>query len=118
MNSISILRKPAEYPPKADEATKKATDQKTMLRRSQTTVGLIVAVLLVVLILILRVVVTECDTVVGGILSIGFALVGAFWYFLLSIVGDDRLSDIYGIANRLMTSSALGDAPYACLASA
>jgi hypothetical protein len=64
MNAVSILRKPVEYPPKADEATKKATDQKTMLRRSQTLVGLIVTVLLGALILIMRVAFTECDTVV------------------------------------------------------
>jgi len=118
MNAVSILRKPVEYPPKADEATKKATDQKTMLRRSQTLVGLIVTVLLGVLILIMRVAFTECDTVVGGILSLSFVFLGFAWYYLLSVVGDDRLSDVYGIANRLMTSSALGDAPYACLASA
>jgi hypothetical protein len=43
---------------------------------------------------------------------------GFAWYYLLSVVGDDRLSDVYGIANRLMTSSALSNAPYACLASA
>lgn len=117
-NAVSILQKPVEYPLKADEATKKATDQKTMLRRSQTMVGLIVTVLLGVFILLMRVAYTECDSIFGGILSLSFVFVGFAWYYILSVVGNDRLSDIYGIANRLMTSSALGDAPYACLASA
>jgi len=118
MNSYSIMQKPMEYPPKADEATKKATERKTMLRRSQTTVGLIVTIVLALFVVIMRAYVTECDSIVGVILSLLFAGLGVLWYFLLSLTGNDRLSDIYGIANRLMTSSALNDAPYACLASA
>lgn len=117
MNAYSILQKPVEYPLKADAATKKATDNKAMLRRTQATVGLIVTVVLTVLILIMRILVTGCDSFVGGILSIGSIVLGACWYVILSLGNDDRLSDVFGIANRLMSTSALNDAPYACLAS-
>lgn len=117
MNAYAILQKPIEYPPKADAATKKATDNKAMLRRSQTTVGLIVTAVLTVVILIMRTFVTGCDSIVGGILSIGSIVLGACWYSILSWGNGDRLSDVFGIANRLMTTSALNDAPYACLAS-
>lgn len=117
MNAYSILQKPVEYPLKADAATKKATDNKAMLRRTQATVGLIVTAALAVFILIMRTFVTGCDSVVGGILSLGSVALGASWYVILSLGNDDRLSDLFGIANRLMTTSALNDAPYACLAS-
>jgi hypothetical protein len=102
---------------KADAATKKATDNKAMLRRSQATVGLIVTAVLTAVILIMRTFVTGCDSIVGGILSIGSIVLGACWYSILSWGNGDRLSDVFGIANRLMVTSALNDAPYACLAS-
>ena len=117
MNAYSILQKPVEYPLKADAATKKATDNKAMLRRTQATVGLVVTAALAVFVLIMRTFVTGCDSVVGGILSLGSVALGASWYVILSLGNDDRLSDVFGIANRLMTTSALNDAPYACLAS-
>ena len=117
MNAYSILQKPVEYPLKADAATKKATDNKAMLRRTQATVGLVVTAALAVFVLIMRTFVTGCDSIVGGILSLGSVALGASWYVILSLGNDDRLSDVFGIANRLMTTSALNDAPYACLAS-
>jgi hypothetical protein len=117
MNAYSILQKPVEYPLKADAATKKAMDNKAMLRRTQATVGLVVTAALAVFVLIMRTFVTGCDSIVGGILSLGSVALGASWYVILSLGNDDRLSDVFGIANRLMTTSALNDAPYACLAS-
>jgi hypothetical protein len=117
MNAYSILQKPVEYPLKADAATKKAMDNKAMLRRTQATVGLVVIAALAVFILIMRTFVTGCDSIVGGILSLGSVVLGVYWYIILSWGNDDRLSDVFGIANRLMTMSALNDAPYACLAS-
>jgi hypothetical protein len=117
MNAYSILNKSIEYPPKADQATKKATDNKAMLRRSQATVGLIAIFILLLFVLIMRTFVTGCDSVMGGVLSSLFVVFGGIWYILLSIGNNDRLSDVFGIANRLMVTSALNDAPYACLAS-
>ena len=117
MNGYSILQKTVEYPPKADQATKKAMDNKAMLRRSQATVGLIAIFVLAVFILIVRSFVTGCDSIVGALLSVLFAGFGASWYLLLSVNNNDRLADVFGIANRLLVTSALNDAPYACLAS-
>jgi hypothetical protein len=117
MNAYSILNKPVEYPPKADEATKKATDNKAMLRRTQVTVGIVCIAVLAFFVVIMRTLVTKCDSIVGGFLSSIFVGLGVFWYMLLSLNNNDRLSDLFGIANRLLVTSALNDAPYACLAS-
>lgn len=45
----------------------------------------------------------------------GFVGGGMGWYQLLSTVGQDRLSDLFGIANRLLTPGAVTNAPIACV---
>lgn len=44
-----------------------------------------------------------------------FGTLGMGWYKLLSATGQDRLSDIFGIANRLLSPDALVNQPVACL---
>lgn len=48
--------------------------------------------------------------------SLIFIPLGFGWYKALSSVGQDRLSDIFGIANRLLTPTAM-DEPVACIPS-
>ncbi len=47
-----------------------------------------------------------------------FGSLGAAWYNLLATTGEDRLSDIFGVANRLLSPDALVNQPMACLPSA
>jgi hypothetical protein len=57
-----------------------------------------------------------CESIVGMILtSIIFIFTGYGWYKALSKVGQDRLSDLFGIANRLLPPSAITNAPIACI---
>jgi len=49
------------------------------------------------------------------ILSLGFTYAGSYGYELLSMVGQDRLSDLFGIANRLLPPAAIVNAPIACV---
>lgn len=60
---------------------------------------------------------TGCEPrMIGMILTaVGFGAAGYFWYQLLSIVGQGRLSDIFGIANRLLVPSAIKNGPIACM---
>jgi hypothetical protein len=44
-----------------------------------------------------------------------FIYAGHGWYKLLSKVGEDRLSDVFGIANRLLPPSAIVNGPIACV---
>jgi hypothetical protein len=44
-----------------------------------------------------------------------FFFIGYLWYYLLSLVGQDRLSDLFGIANRLLPPSAIQNSPVACV---
>jgi len=43
---------------------------------------------------------------------------GVGWYYLLSMTGEQRLSDLFGIANRLLLPSAYKNSPIACVPSA
>jgi hypothetical protein len=57
-----------------------------------------------------------CEDWKGMILTIlAFIFIGNGWYQALSKVGQDRLSDLFGIANRLLPPSAISNAPIACI---
>jgi hypothetical protein len=49
------------------------------------------------------------------ITTVTFVFLGNGWYKALSKVGEDRLSDLFGIANRLLPPSAINNAPIACI---
>jgi hypothetical protein len=57
-----------------------------------------------------------CESILGMIITSGiFIFGGNMWYKALSSVGEDRLSDLFGIANRLLPPSAIENAPIACI---
>ena len=64
---------------------------------------------------------TKCEMIdkfhIGAtvIYSILFTGLGIGWYYLLSARGDNRLADIFGIANRLLGPGAMGNEPMACV---
>uniref|UniRef100_A0A6C0KTH0 Uncharacterized protein n=1 Tax=viral metagenome TaxID=1070528 RepID=A0A6C0KTH0_9ZZZZ len=59
---------------------------------------------------------TSCDSGLSVLLGAGaFGTAGYYWYQLLSLVGQDRLSDLFGIANRLLPPSAIENKPIACV---
>ena len=90
-------------------------EAKTVTRKTQAIISLVTIVVFIVIVLKYRYD-TGCEgalrilgaSVVGGLLGVG-------WYSLLREVGQDRLSDLFGIANRLLPPSALANKPLACL---
>ena len=57
-----------------------------------------------------------CENVYTILLtSLTFLYAGHGWYRLLASVGEDRLSDLFGIANRLLAASATQSGPIACI---
>jgi hypothetical protein len=88
-------------------------------RRTQAAIAFVALAVLIAIILYTRGILlypNACDGPAGLLfgLIIGGAL-GCGWYYLLSRVGDQRLSDLFGIANRLLIPMATVDKPYACL---
>jgi len=59
---------------------------------------------------------TGCESIWQiGLTVVAFIFAGNGWYQALSKIGQDRLSDIFGIANRLLPPSAINNAPIACV---
>ena len=58
---------------------------------------------------------TDLLSILVGVIACGsFFGLGFLWYYALSSVAEDRLSDLFGIANRLVSSSALVNGPIVC----
>ena len=57
-----------------------------------------------------------CESMLGAVLTVlFFSYAGRLWYGGLSSIGEDRLSDLFGIANRLLPPSAIENKPIACV---
>lgn len=104
-----------ESPETPIDETNPDAEKKTVTRKTQAIISLVTIV-----VFILIVIKTRYDGGCEGILRILGAsviggLMGVGWYSLLREVGQDRLSDLFGIANRLLPPSALANKPIACL---
>jgi hypothetical protein len=94
-----------------------ASDLNTMVtnRKSQAIIAMISVIVFALIVFGFRFY-TGCESTLGMILTtIGFIFMGHGWYKALSRVGQDRLSDLFGIANRLLPPSAINNAPIACV---
>lgn len=120
-NAIKLLVKEPE-PTGAVEVTEKQVkelDRKASYRKTQAIVSALSMVIVASAIFIIRFN-TGCESIAGFILSlVGFGAMGYFWYDMLSLsntrIGQDRLSDLFGIANRLLPPSAIVNGPVVCL---
>lgn len=98
----------------SSEQTKKVSE-KILTRKSQAILSLITICIFSISIGIWRYK-TGCENCLFMLISAGgFGAAGWFWYLLLSQIGDDRLSDLFGIANRLLTPGAISNKPIACI---
>ena len=90
-------------------------DVKVKNRKSQAMSALVSTVIIGIIILALRAY-GGCEGYIGFVLTLAvFGAGGYFWYTLLSGLGQDRLSDIFGIANRILPPSAIQNGPIACI---
>lgn len=84
-------------------------------RKSQAIVAMGSIVLVALIVLGFRYY-SGCENILGMIITtILFVFLGNGWYNALSKIGEDRLSDLFGIANRLLPPSAINNAPIACI---
>lgn len=90
-------------------------DSKVANRKAQAIVAMISTVVFALIVLGFRYY-SGCETITGMIFTtFVFTSMGVGWYRALSSVGQDRLSDLFGIANRLLPPSAISNAPIACV---
>jgi hypothetical protein len=114
-NAVELLNIKTEYPKDVTPEDKEVIDSKASRRTTQAIISIAMIAILMFIILLMRIR-NGCETIVGGVVTIGiFGTLGFYWYQLLSAVGNNRLSDIFGIANRLMSPDSMLNAPVACL---
>ncbi|NBR61585.1 MAG: hypothetical protein EBT86_08025 [Actinobacteria bacterium] len=93
-----------------------ADPNKVGKRKSQAMTSIILTAFLGVVFIIFRYRLTGCDTLLGLAIALGFyGWLGYSWYIALSGIGEDRLSDLFGIANRLLDPNSTADQPVACV---
>ena len=89
--------------------------KKILNRKSQALMSLISIVVFSIVVIYFRYS-TGCDSFIGIILTLALSgTTGFVWYSILSLIGQDRLSDLFGIANRLLPPSAIQNQPIACM---
>ena len=115
-NATALLGKSTQEPDEADDKTKGMIASGAMNRKTQAITAIFGTIILAILVIIMRIMNTTCEPYISSIIStIGFGALGWSIYSSLAETGEDRLSDIFGIANRLLSPDALTNAPYACL---
>jgi hypothetical protein len=115
-NAYFLYKIPTEYPPNGTPDDIAATDEKAGLRKSRAVLAMIMVLIIAIVFISLRVFVSRCDGMVGtAVAAVLYSLLGYGWYWALHGIGQDRLSDLFGVANRLLSPSALVNQPYMCL---
>jgi hypothetical protein len=115
-NGLQLYQRQTEDP-SITVTTSSASDlnMKVGNRKAQAMVAMISIVVFALIVLGFRYY-SGCESTTGIILtSFLFVFLGHGWYQALSKVGQDRLSDLFGIANRLLPPSAINNAPIACV---
>lgn len=120
-NAISIMGRETIIPDDLPTLEKEKLKRQSNFRKSTMYISIVSIAVLTIALFSVRYFITGCEprslwsflptiTVFG---SFGYA-----WYKLLSVTGQDRLSDIFGIANRLLSPDALVNQPVACMPAA
>ena len=109
-NAVQLYTRPA--PPQDPNVT---LDARVTVRTSQALLSIASVILLTLLVLWFRYKI-GCESVVGMVITTAAGgAAGYGWYRALSEVGQDRLSDLFGMANRLLSPSAFRNGPVACM---
>ena len=88
---------------------------KIIHRKSQAMSSFIFILLFTVLVFAFRFS-TGCESIFGMLFTFLVSGAAGFgWYYVLQGVGEDRLSDLFGIANRLLAPGAIQNQPIACI---
>lgn len=106
-NAINVSKDPLP----ADASTESGSSR----RRMQSVISILCIIVFAVYVLWSRLR-GGCEGWLGAMITLSlFAYGGHGWFKLLSTIGQDRLSDLFGIANRLLSPGAIMNQPIACV---
>jgi len=106
-NAISIYRR---------DAGESANTLKVNHRKNQMLTSAVIIGVFAALYLSIRYMYSGCDTLLG--LTVALAIYVPFgigWYMALASAGQDKLSDLFGIANRLLNVNSTANQPVGCI---
>lgn len=105
-NAISLLRM---------KAVKRAPSDKVENRKSQATLSLMISLAVFIAIIVLRLVLTDSETIASVALSLaGFIPLGVMWFNLAKSCSA-RDTDIFGIVQGILPASATESPPMTCV---
>lgn len=114
-NAIYLYSAPVKIPKDATDALKKSLQDKASLRTSQAILAMVMVILFGIIIFAVRLR-AGCEGFPSLLITTAiFSSLGYAWYQFLGSIGNNRLADLFGIANRLLSPQAYGDTPLACL---
>jgi len=114
-NAVALYTVEAQIPEKANEAIKSDLQQKAMYRKSQMIISLIMLALISIIFIAVRLT-SGCDTGFGlAVAIVPVTLLGITWFSILSANKNTRLSDLFGVSNRLLAPNATSDSADVCL---
>jgi hypothetical protein len=91
-------------------------DNKKSLRRSQAMISIISIVVVALSVILLRVMRSGCETWLGILFSLLIGGGTAYaWITFMTMTGNLRLADLFGIANRILTPESSKNEAVACL---
>jgi len=114
MNAYQLMSKDSLNQPLVINKTEVADAAKVTNRKTQAMIAFASIIIFGLIAIGIRYY-SGCETWYSTILGASFGGIGYLWYTMLSQVGQDRLSDLFGIANRLMAPSAILNKPIACV---
>jgi hypothetical protein len=116
-NAVELFKRPDMFQTLTVKSTSEPDmSSKVSNRRTQALIAIMTIVIAVIAILAHRIFYSGCDSKVGGLITtVLFGALGWGWFNALSKTGEDRLSDLFGIANRLLPPSAITNGPIACI---
>ena len=124
-NAVELYKAPPKLGPAATTEEKAAAEAAAAPRRSRAMVSMFTIVMVAVVILALRLIKTGgcvaegAAGVISVLLTLGvFASLGGSWFLMIGGTNQNMLSDLFGIANRLLTPAAMEMSPVACLPTA
>jgi hypothetical protein len=114
-NAIDLYTYESKAPVLVSDSTRKMLEEGTSNRKSQAIVSIAIITIIILAIVGYRLV-KGLDPIFSGLVGmVTILFVGGGWYRVLASQTEGRLSDVFGIANRILKPMAMQDEPLACL---
>jgi len=86
-------------------AAENAPEEKVRLRKTQAAIAMAVVVIIGSALIGMRFFSSSCETPLGGLIGVGVGCISIWWFKVLQACSADRLTDLFGIVNKIVPNS-------------